>query len=276
MYFNNKTFLVKRNSTYPLIKFPLVQYIREKYDITHEMLQNCAVTFSMFNEETGLYKVANVAGDLVIYEDEYQFLDEPTYVLQYALKSKDTTEIGVFSAEFKLTFLGDNCGIITLPSDQKITIIIQPSITKVERASEVTLPSPVISTSIIPYFYGTVSSGGVGVGVNRPAATENLIKSGTLVSQSSTGTISINFNSSFDDYIFFAIPISSTAKTKWYVSVLNNGDIGGAVNVGGNLFPDAEIVNVNLTNPLLGLTQYQVFISNYQVESASVIELKNS
>ena len=279
MYYNNKTFLVKRNSTYPLIKFPLVQYLREKYDITHEMLQNCAVTFSMFNEETGFYKIANVAADLVIFEDEYQFLDEPTYVLQYALRTTDTNEVGVFSGEFKLTFLGENCGIITLPSDKQITIIIQHSLTKVGFSEEFTTPPVVIppsTPSFPPYFYGTFASGGASVGVNRPAATDALVKSGTIVHATSDGTITVNFNSDFDDYLFLAIPASSTPKTVWYAGVLNNGTIGGAVSVGGNLFPDPEIINVNLTIPLLGVVEYQVYISNFQTEALTDIEFRNA
>jgi hypothetical protein len=273
---SNKTIIVKRHSTQPLIKFPLTQQIREKYDITHEMLQNCAVTFSMFNEETGLFKIANVQADLLIFENQYEFLDEPTYVLQYALKRKDTSEIGVFSAEFKLIFLGDNCGTITFPSDSPISLIVQPTLTKVEHSTEVEPSVPTPAPVVVPYFYGKVDVGSVEVGVNRPVASENLVKSGTKVSLDSSGTISINFNSSANDYIFFAIPVSSAAKTKWFVSSLNTGDIGGAVSVGGNLFPNADLVNITLTNPLLGLVQYRVYISNYQVETGSIIQLRNS
>jgi hypothetical protein len=130
----NKTYFLKRYSTHPTIKFPLTQVIREKYDITHDMMQNCAVTFSMLNDETGFFKIANVAADLLIIEDEYQFLEEPDYVLQYALERKDTAEVGVFSGEFKLTFLGDNCGTITFPGSGAIQIIVQQSITKVDLA----------------------------------------------------------------------------------------------------------------------------------------------
>lgn len=271
-----KNIILKQHSTYQLIKFPLEQVIREKYDITHEMLSNCAVTFSMFNEETGFYKIANVAADVLIHEDEYYFLDEPTYVLQYNLKKSETNESGIFIGEFKLVFMGENCGTITLPSDDSIRIIIQPSITKVNFADEVELTSTTPTPSIAPYFYGIVSSNGASIGGNRPVASENLVKSGTRVSSSSTGTLSINFNSSFDDYLFFAVPASSPLKTKWHITVLNNGDIGGGISTGGNLFPDPVTLNVNLTIPLLGIVSYSVYISNYQTESTSTMELRNS
>jgi hypothetical protein len=276
MQYYNKTYLVKRHSSYPLIKFLLTQDIREKYDITHEMMANCAVTFSMYNEETDTYKIANVAGDLLIIENEYQFLDEPNYALQYFFKSKDTNEVGVFKGEFKLTFLGEHCGIITLPASDPLQIIVQESITKIDLATELTLPISNPASSIPPYFYGRFASGGVGTGQNRPAATESLVKSGTQVNNISTGTIIVDFNSTGDDYIFFAVPITSSLKTKWYVNSLNQGDIQGIVAPSGNLFPDPVVININITNPLLGIIQYRVYISNYQTEALSPIEFRNS
>lgn len=129
-------------------------------------------------------------------------------------------------------------------------------------------------TGIFPYFYGTVASGGVAAGVNRPSATAALISGGTKVVASSSGTISINFNSTSDDYIWFAIPTASTSKTKWYVDELNNGDIGGVVGVAGNLFPDFDSV-VNVGTVYWSGETYKLYISNYQTE-VTQIELRNS
>ena len=56
--------------------------------------------------------------------------------------------------------------------------------------------SRVYNISILyPYFYGKVSSGGAAAGSNRPVADQALIDSGTKVVSSSSGNISINFNS---------------------------------------------------------------------------------
>lgn len=124
------TIFVKQNSTLPEVKFELTQRLREKYDITIDMLENVAVTFSMVDAETGVYKVANAEARVDILKDVYERLDNSVYTLVYRFKLKDTSKTGRFYGEFKLDFLGDHCGKITLPNDDQITIIIDSSITK--------------------------------------------------------------------------------------------------------------------------------------------------
>jgi hypothetical protein len=128
--FTNRNFFIKQNSTLPEIKFALTQFIREKYDITDEMLENVAVTFSMIDEETGLYRIANVPANLDIVTDLDEYPDEVKYTLSYRFKLSQTKKPGRFRGEFKLDFLGDNCGKITLPTEDVINIIISSSITK--------------------------------------------------------------------------------------------------------------------------------------------------
>lgn len=130
-------------------------------------------------------------------------------------------------------------------------------------------------TGIYPYFYGTYASGGAGAGSNRPTPSAGMITGGTKVVGVSTGTISINFNSTSDDYIWFAIPNTSTNKTKWYISALNNGDIGGSVSAGGNLFPDPVSVANVATTCWNGQT-YKMYLSNYQTAATTIMELRNS
>jgi len=128
--YDGKNFFIKKNSTLPVLKLPLLQSIREQYDITDEMLENVAVTFSMKNTENGLYQIANSAGDLIINEDRPSFPDEIEYTLVYKFNLRDTKNVGRFEGEFKLDFLGDFCGKITLPNNHPINIIIGDSITK--------------------------------------------------------------------------------------------------------------------------------------------------
>ena len=128
--FTNRSFFIKQNSTLPEIKYALTEKIREKYDITEEMLTNVAVTFSMVDEETGLYKIANVEANLDINRNRPEYPDEIEYTLSYRFKLSQTKKTGRFQAEFKIDFLGDNCGKITFPTDDVINVIITKSSTK--------------------------------------------------------------------------------------------------------------------------------------------------
>ena len=114
------------------MKYPLIQQVREKYGITDDMLENCAVTFSMIDASNGLYRIANVPANLVI---NYERLNKPyeeKYTLVYRFILRNTKISGRFLGEFKIDFLGEQigCGKITLPVETKINIIISDTITK--------------------------------------------------------------------------------------------------------------------------------------------------
>lgn len=129
--FNINNFFIKKDSTLPELKYPLIQKVREKYDISDMMLENVAVTFSMMDADTGLYRIANVPASLVINTDRPDYPDEVKYTLVYRFKLKDTKIAGRYLGEFKLDFLGDGgCGKITLPTEGQINILISDSLTK--------------------------------------------------------------------------------------------------------------------------------------------------
>lgn len=129
--FNINNFFIKKDSTLPELKYPLIQRVREKYDITDDMLENVAVTFSMMDVDSGIYRIANVPANLVVNRNRPEYPDEVEYTLVYRFKLSDTKKAGRFLGEFKLDFLGEgNCGKITLPVNEYINIIISESLTK--------------------------------------------------------------------------------------------------------------------------------------------------
>lgn len=129
--FNLNHFFIKKDSTLPELKYPLTQRVREKYDLSDDMLANCAITFSMMDADSGVYRIANVPANLVIDTDRQNHPDELKYTLVYRFKLRDTRKVGRFLGEFKLDFLGDGgCGKITLPTNEQINIMIQESLTK--------------------------------------------------------------------------------------------------------------------------------------------------
>jgi hypothetical protein len=131
-------------------------------------------------------------------------------------------------------------------------------------------------TSIHPVFYGKVASGGAGAGQNRPVANQALIDSGTKLVIPSSGTITLSFNTTSDDYMWFAEPAYNPSKTIWYVNALNTGNIGGAVSAGGNLFPDPDVVSVDSPTLLWNGVPYKIYIANYQSAVSSPMELRNN
>jgi hypothetical protein len=142
-------------------------------------------------------------------------------------------------------------------------------------SSGCTPTSTITITGIYPYYYGKVASGNVAAGLNRPSATAALITGGTKVVCSSNNTICLNFNSTSDDYIWFATPAASITKTCWYVDSANNGIISGGTTVGGNLFPAPVTVN-GVANVCWSGQSYKLYISNYQTTSNKIIELRNN
>lgn len=131
-------------------------------------------------------------------------------------------------------------------------------------------------SSLYPIFYGKVASGGAAPGANRPVADQALIDSGTKIVANSNGTITLSFGSTSDDYIWFAIPQTSTNKTVWFIDSLNNGAIGGIVDPGGNLFPANDLVAVDSPTLLWNGITYRIYIANYQSAVSSPMELRNS
>lgn len=128
--FDINNFFIKKDSTLPELKYPLIQQMREKYDISDDMLENVAVTFSMIDAETGLYRIANVAANLVVINDAAKYPDEEKYTLTYRFRLCDTKKSGRYQAEFTIDALGDCCGKIKLPVNGHINIIISDSFTK--------------------------------------------------------------------------------------------------------------------------------------------------
>lgn len=123
-------FYIRQNSNFPELKLPLTQKMLEKYGITESMLENVAVTFSMMNIETGIYRIANVAANLIISPDRTLYPTDEYYTLQYKFILSETNKTGTFLGEFVLDFLGDGCSKIKLPIDDEIIISIIGSITK--------------------------------------------------------------------------------------------------------------------------------------------------
>jgi len=125
-------------------------------------------------------------------------------------------------------------------------------------------------TGLLPYYYGVCTCPGA-AGANRPTATCAMVIGGTKVLASSSSSISINFNSGSNDYLWFAVPATTTTKVCWCVNALNNGTIGGGVSPACNLFPAPDTISA--TTACWCGCSYKVYISNKQTASISAMAL---
>ena len=122
--------------------------------------------------------------------------------------------------------------------------------------------------STYPVYYWKVNS--PGATPTRPTAAQGLLAAATKMGIQSNGDITITFNSANDDYIGFAVPAINALFTKWYITALNTGNIGGVVSPGGNLFPDPDTINLTSLQSLWTAIPYRVYNSNYRTSVVSI------
>lgn len=115
-------FEINKNATLPLLRMELNNDGRSEYRKAYLALQGAdGVTFSMWNKDTGIYKIANEPAEIVY--DEYSGCEE-RYILQYKWKKRDTDETGVYIGQFKIIFSDDIVmDGVTFPSGELIVPI---------------------------------------------------------------------------------------------------------------------------------------------------------
>ena len=119
--------------------------------------------------------------------------------------------------------------------------------------------------SIYPYYWGVEPAG------SRPAVTNDIVTGGTKCVAASTSTVTVDFNSS-NEYTWLAIPQTSTSKTCWYVTALNNGNIGNP----GDKYPDECIIAVCSAEGCWTGVNYKVYMSAVSATDADPIQFRNS
>lgn len=167
---------------------------------------------------------------------------------------------------------GGTCGPLSLTSPQSITVatgtfsscgqVRQWRGCATNTCSTSFLSSNYQTIAYYPYYWGKCTCPG-GAGCNRPTATCAMVLGGSKVLAPSNGSISITFNSTDNDYLWFAIP-ATVGKVCWCTpsAPTNNGAIGGGVSPACNLFPAPDVVSV--TSTCWSGVNYNVYISNAQ------------
>lgn len=125
-------FYLIRGATSPYLRMEIINDGRYDYKKTlfDNALQDCNVTFSMRNTETGLLKVAKAPVDIVLAKSDGC---EEKYLLQYKWKERDTKEPGIYEGLFEIKFNGDLTedgveypkGILKVPIEEELIIYIK-------------------------------------------------------------------------------------------------------------------------------------------------------
>ncbi len=107
-----------------------------------------------------------------------------------------------------------------------------------------------------PLFYGKASG-------SRPTIDGVAVAAGTKLVVDTEQNVTIPFASGADEWIWFALPVASPIPVSWaeLENPANVGTIGGATEVGGNLFPAAGSA-VSVTTANWSGVSYRVYVSN--------------
>lgn len=132
-------FTINKGATLPTLKMEVINDGRNDFWKCYLALQatyDNDVTFTMWNQDTGIYKIANAPCSIVYEEDSGC---EERYYIQYEWKDGDTDEAGTFNGLFDIRF-NDNVvadgltfpnGNLKVPICEDLVINIHDSMKKI-------------------------------------------------------------------------------------------------------------------------------------------------
>lgn len=130
-------FLIKENSTFPILKLKVV----DNYDLDivkfNELMENATVTFSMIDSNSGKYSIANKDGGIFRLKnggiDNITCNDSNEIIIYYEWTEADTQKCGVYVGEFTINFFdeeGNSNGKLICPIGEALYIHIEKSFGK--------------------------------------------------------------------------------------------------------------------------------------------------
>lgn len=129
-------------------------------------------------------------------------------------------------------------------------------------AAGTTAPLTASVCGVLPWYYGKKTSNTITC-ADVAGGTKGAIS--TLASS----TLPITFNSASNEYLWFAVPAGTPAKTSWYVCASNQGSIGGS----NNLFASACSVVVSSAQGCWSSCAYNVYVSCVTTGTASGVPM---
>lgn len=99
-------FYIRKGSVNPVLRMEVINDGRYDFKkaLIEDALQDCNVTFSMKDSETGILKVSKQPAAIV---DAKMEGCEEKFILEYQWTERDTKKEGIYEAWFNIDFLGD-------------------------------------------------------------------------------------------------------------------------------------------------------------------------
>ena len=111
-------FYIKKNSTLPKLQVEVLNESRNGYNQLDPLISASTVTFSMYDVETGVFKIANLPASIKLKEDG------SGYVLTYQFSKKNTQKLGRFHGFFTVT---NERGTYKVPLESNLFISVRES-----------------------------------------------------------------------------------------------------------------------------------------------------
>jgi hypothetical protein len=128
----NRDFVIKQNTDLPILEIKPIR--TENYQELLELIQNCTITFSMFDlnnkyiilNDEALINLETLSNRILNDEDNCRELMD--FTIQYKFKKKNTAKAGFYVGEFKIVFIKDGEEkTLIVPINNKLNILITPS-----------------------------------------------------------------------------------------------------------------------------------------------------
>jgi hypothetical protein len=127
-------FSIRQYSELPVLKMRLYHDGRNDYKHFDEMLENSVITFSMKDQVTGIYKIANKEARIVLKDPcDINGGSDKEYYIVYDFTSEDTEKPGIYIGEFKIIFLNSQLqpnGSLIVPISEELYIHVLDSFVK--------------------------------------------------------------------------------------------------------------------------------------------------
>lgn len=113
-------FFIRQNSTLPILKVQVVKDSRNNFREFDNGLSGATITFSMYEENTGTYRILDRPAFIELVPDS----SPAEYYVYYPFRKTDTKKIGGYIGEFKISYPTSE---IILPLREKLYINITES-----------------------------------------------------------------------------------------------------------------------------------------------------